>query len=197
MGNREDLLAAAVECLRTRGYARTTARDIATAAGTSLAAIGYHYGGTRQLLNQAVFAALEQWGDEAQARLRTNSTPEHTYLERFADAWRAIIESVTGDRAIWAASMDMMAQFDHVAELRDMLRRGMRAGRTGDVALFDAVDEATVSDEQARTVGALYYAMQVGVAIQWLVDPDNAPTADDLVTGLRAIVEQVTDDTSR
>ncbi|SDY46982.1 hypothetical protein SAMN05216215_102758 [Saccharopolyspora shandongensis] len=59
--------------------------------------------------------------------------------------------------------------------------------------MFDAVDENTVDEEQARTVGALYYAMQVGVVIQWLLDPDNAPTPDDLVTGLRAIAKQATD----
>ncbi|TDD56119.1 TetR/AcrR family transcriptional regulator [Saccharopolyspora elongata] len=193
MGNREDLLAAALECLRTKGYARTTARDITEIAGTSLAAIGYHYGGVRNLLNQAVFASIEQWSDQAQERLRADATSEQTYLERFADVWRRTVEGISADRALWAASMDMMAQVDHVPEIRDMLRQGMRDARTGNVAMFDAVDENTVDEEQARTVGALYYAMQVGVVIQWLLDPDNAPTPDDLVTGLRAIAKQATE----
>ncbi|MGH4006514.1 MAG: TetR family transcriptional regulator, partial [Pseudonocardiaceae bacterium] len=44
MGNREDLLAGAKRCLYEKGYGRTTARDIAAAAGgVSLAAIGYHF----------------------------------------------------------------------------------------------------------------------------------------------------------
>ncbi|MET1071471.1 MAG: TetR family transcriptional regulator, partial [Umezawaea sp.] len=33
MGNREDLLVGAKRCLLDKGYARTTARDIATEAG--------------------------------------------------------------------------------------------------------------------------------------------------------------------
>ena len=35
MGNREDLLAGAQRCLYEKGYARTTARDIASASGVS------------------------------------------------------------------------------------------------------------------------------------------------------------------
>ncbi|MGP4020867.1 TetR/AcrR family transcriptional regulator [Saccharopolyspora sp. 5N708] len=193
MGNREDLLAAALECLRTKGYARTTARDITEIAGTSLAAIGYHYGGTRQLLNQAVFTAIEQWGDQMQARLRAEATPGQTYLERFADVWRRTIEAVTTDRAPWTASMDMMTQVDHVPEIREMLSWGIRGARTGNVAMFENVDEATVDDEQARTTGALYYAMLVGVVVQWLIDPDHAPSPEDLVTGLRSIIDQATE----
>jgi AcrR family transcriptional regulator len=42
VGNREQLLEAAKRCLYEKGYSRTTARDIATAANVSLAAIGYH-----------------------------------------------------------------------------------------------------------------------------------------------------------
>ena len=53
MGNREDLLAGAKRCLYEKGYASTTARDIATASGTSLAAIGYHFGSKEALMNQA------------------------------------------------------------------------------------------------------------------------------------------------
>ncbi|MGW4249734.1 helix-turn-helix domain-containing protein [Nocardia sp. NPDC004722] len=46
MGTREDLLAAAKQCLATRGYARTTVRDIVAASGANLAAINYHLPGS-------------------------------------------------------------------------------------------------------------------------------------------------------
>ena len=58
MGHREDLLVGAVACLREKGYARTTARDIVAASGTNLASIGYHYGSVTALLNAAVLAVL-------------------------------------------------------------------------------------------------------------------------------------------
>jgi AcrR family transcriptional regulator len=53
-GNREKLLQGAVSCLRTKGYAATTARDLTAVSGANLASIGYHFGGKEELLNQAV-----------------------------------------------------------------------------------------------------------------------------------------------
>ena len=39
-------------CLREKGYAHTTARDIVAASSTNLASIGYHYGSTKALLER-------------------------------------------------------------------------------------------------------------------------------------------------
>ena len=66
MGNREALLAGAKRCLIEKGYARTTARDIAAASGVSLAAIGYHFGSKDALMNQAIYEFVGEWGDEVQ-----------------------------------------------------------------------------------------------------------------------------------
>ena len=62
MGNREALIEGAKTCLMEKGYTRTTARDIATAAGVSLAAIGYHFGSKDDLLNEAMRQALDRVG---------------------------------------------------------------------------------------------------------------------------------------
>src|SRR3954468_23080055 len=61
ISHREQLLEGAIECLRTKGYARTTARDIAAAANANLASIGYHFGSKEALLNEAILRACEQW----------------------------------------------------------------------------------------------------------------------------------------
>jgi hypothetical protein len=37
-----------------RGYARTTARDLAAESGANLASIGYHFGSKEALLNEAL-----------------------------------------------------------------------------------------------------------------------------------------------
>ena len=60
MGNREDLLAGAKRCLIERGWAHTTVRDIASAAGVSHAAIGYHFGSKDALLTQALVEAVDR-----------------------------------------------------------------------------------------------------------------------------------------
>ncbi|GAB3827800.1 TetR/AcrR family transcriptional regulator [Kribbella italica] len=82
MGNREALIDGAKTCLREKGYTRTTARDIATAAGVSLAAIGYHFGSKDALLNEAMRQALGEWGDELS---RTMSAGPNADRQRPAD----------------------------------------------------------------------------------------------------------------
>ena len=52
--HRDQLVKGAIKCLQTKGYARTTARDIATASGANLASIGYHFGSKEALLNEAM-----------------------------------------------------------------------------------------------------------------------------------------------
>jgi hypothetical protein len=46
----------------------------------------------------------------------------------------------------------------------------------------DELDEATI-----RSVGSMQMAMMSGVVTQWLTDPANAPTADEIVAGVRAL----------
>jgi hypothetical protein len=41
--------------------------------------------------------------------------------------------------------------------------------------MFDGVDENTVDDRRERTLGAFYYGLTVGLAVQWLFDPEGAP----------------------
>jgi AcrR family transcriptional regulator len=191
MGNREDLLEGAVTCLRDKGYARTTARDIATAAHTSLAAIGYHYGSTRSLLNAAVYVSVQRLSDELQDQLRIDVGPDEGYLPRFEALWRRIIQSITSDRAVWAASLDVLGQVEHVPELRVLLAAGQHEARTGSVATFDDVVEDTVDEDTARSLGSFYHALITGIAVQWLVDPEHAPSAADLTAALRVIAGRV------
>jgi AcrR family transcriptional regulator len=191
MGNREALLEGAISCLYERGYARTTARDIATTAGTSLAAIGYHYGTTQNLLNQAVFAAMERFSDEVQARLRADAEPGQSYLDRFTKIISQTIDSIRDERPVWEASLDMMAQIRHVPEIHELLRGGLHAARTGNVAMFEGVPESAVDERQERTLGAFYYSLTAGLVIQWLLDPDNAPSGEDLAEALRAIAAKI------
>ncbi len=66
MSNRDALLLAAKKCLLEKGYNRTTARDIASAAGVSLAAIGYHFASKDALLTEALLLAFGEWDQELQ-----------------------------------------------------------------------------------------------------------------------------------
>jgi AcrR family transcriptional regulator len=112
MGNREDLLAAAKRLLYEKGYARTTARDLAAASGVSLAAIGYHFGSKEALLNAARIQALGEWAEEFGRTLAAGADPKASPIQRFEAIWTKVIESFAAHRPLWAASFEMLAQLD-------------------------------------------------------------------------------------
>ncbi|MEU9115446.1 helix-turn-helix domain-containing protein, partial [Streptomyces sp. NPDC048483] len=102
MGNREDLLAGARRCLEEKGWARTTVRDIATAAGgVSMAAIGYHFGSREALLNAALIEAIDEWGTCIGRTLASFGESGSSPAGRYEAMWTAIIKSFQDDRTLW------------------------------------------------------------------------------------------------
>lgn len=191
MGNREALLDAAKRCLYEKGYVNTTARDIATAAGTSLAAIGYHYGSTEALLNAAMIESMGEWGDRiavtlAQDPAEHGASVDTDPLGHFERFWERVLESFEGQRRIWAASFELFGLVDRVPEIRRQLADATEESRIGLGELFGGVDPA-IDLERARAVGSFYHALISGVIAQWLIDPERAPSAAQITEGLRAI----------
>src|SRR5215472_3439456 len=122
MGNREDLLAGAKRCLIEKGYARTTARDIASASGVSLAAIGYHFGSKDALMNQAVYESIGDWAEEVERALAAEGALDAEPLRRFESIMGRTIESFGGSgRGLWAAQLELMSLLGHNEELRAFL----------------------------------------------------------------------------
>jgi AcrR family transcriptional regulator len=187
MGNREALLEGARKCLSEKGYARTTARDIAAASGVSLAAIGYHFGTTEALLNEAVFAGIGQWAEELGRLLAEQAGNDGTVLEKFEAVWTRVIQSFTAYRGVLAASYEIMVRAEEVPEVRRRLAAAMEGARIALAELFTDVD-AQAEPERARQVGSFYYAILSGLMTQWLVDPDNAPSGSDLATALGEVL---------
>ncbi|GAA4203886.1 TetR/AcrR family transcriptional regulator [Microbispora amethystogenes] len=186
MGNREDLLAGARRCLMEKGYSGTTARDIATAAGTSLASIGYHFRSTKALLNAALVEAMEEWGQEIEQTLAAGPALGGTPAQRFEATWTRIIESFARLRPLWAIQFELIAQMDRLPELREAFAAANRQAKLGLAALFENLDPVADA-RKAMAVGAFYQALLGGMAAQWLVDPDEAPSAADLAEALRTI----------
>ncbi|MEV0156031.1 TetR/AcrR family transcriptional regulator [Micromonospora sp. NPDC050686] len=191
MGNREDLLAGARRCLMDKGYSGTTARDIAAASGTSLAAIGYHFRTTKALLDEALFEAMAEWGDELQRTLAVDVKPDADAKERFEAAWTRIIESFARLRPLWSIQFELIAQMDRSPELREAFATANHQARLGLAEVFHHLDP--VADEaQALALGAFYQALLGGLAAQWLVDPESTPSAAALTHALRTITGEFT-----
>ena len=190
MGNREDLLAAAKRCLYEKGYARTTARDIARASGVSLAAIGYHFGSKDALLNAARLQAIGEWYDELGRALAADADPDATPIERFEAIWTHMLELFAAHRPLWTASFEMLAELDHAPEVRRAVADAQQRARLGLAALFHDLDPE-LDRRAALAVGSFYLALLPGVMAQWLIDPEHAPSGRDLAEALRTITADV------
>jgi AcrR family transcriptional regulator len=178
--NREALLEGALRCLQDQGYARTTARDIVAASGTNLGAIGYHYGSTERLLNRALLEGFERWFaelEQAAAEARDDAQP----LVAVALALPATFER---HRPLVRALVEAFAQADHSEEIRAGLVDAYERGRDLTVGLL--IPEGT-GEALARVFASLLIAIFDGLLIQWLVDPEHAPTGEQLVDAFAAL----------
>ena len=191
MGHREDLLEGAKRCLLEKGYARTTARDIVAASGTNLASIGYHYGSKEALLNLAFLKVTEEWGelltkqpDEAGRGDGSAQAP----LDQFRDVWERVIGSYERTRAVWQLQMEVVSRVDSDPELQKALAGPQREGRNGLAENMLGIDPET-DPERARVAGLFCQALLAGVMVQWMIDRDSAPSAQDLTDGLKAVLE--------
>ncbi|AZM90234.1 TetR/AcrR family transcriptional regulator [Streptomyces sp. W1SF4] len=185
MGNREDLLAGARRCLEEKGYSRTTVRDIATAAQVSMAAIGYHFGSREALLNQALFAAMDDWA-AGSGRLTGEGD---TAAERYGDTWDRKIRDFLDMRWLWIANIEAFVHAQSSPELLAVLAEGQRRSRRTVAAHLAGVSEEAVTDEDVRALGSVHLALLSGVMVQALTDPGQAPTGAELTQGLRRMVE--------
>jgi AcrR family transcriptional regulator len=194
MGNREALIEGAKTCLMEKGYSRTTARDIATAAGVSLAAIGYHFGSKEALMNEAMREALDEWGAQV-AETMTAEPVEAAGAdarERFAATWAQAVKTLASpeSRALWVTQFEVLSLGAHQPELLQDLSKLQGEAREGLAALFGSADEST-DQETTQQLGAFYQALMLGVIALSLFDAEKAPTGDDLAKAIQLIATQL------
>lgn len=197
MGNREALIEGAKSCLREKGFTRTTARDIASAAGVSLAAIGYHFGSKEALLKEALREAMEEWGDQvgetteaAAAEVSPVSAPEVSARDRFEQAWGQAIESLPASRSLWLTQFEILSQADHLPDVLASLGGLQADAREGLAEIFGPLEAGADPDEVQR-IGAFYQMMMLGMVGLWLADPDQTPTGADLTRTLMLIADRL------
>ncbi|MFJ7249193.1 TetR/AcrR family transcriptional regulator [Kitasatospora sp. NPDC098652] len=190
MGNREDLMAGAKHCLYERGYGRTTARDIANASGVSLAAIGYHFGSKDALLNAAMIEAIGEMGEALGVVVYgANQVSDDPEL-RFAAAWNGLRDVFVEHRGLWAAQFEALALAGHNPELAKAFEDAQKEGRLGLAAVFQGLPEVPDNEEELAR-GTFYQILLAGYVAQWLAAPDQAPTGQEFLRGLRLVSDSV------
>ncbi|MGI5244246.1 TetR/AcrR family transcriptional regulator [Dactylosporangium sp. CA-139066] len=185
MGNREKLLDGALQCLLEKGYAATTARDIAAAAGVSLAAINYHFRTTDALLDEALRRALDEWGAELERAL-TGGPDVADPQERFVAIWDRVIASVAANRSLWTTQFELVTVLGRQASPQSPWAAAQGEAEAALATLFHGIDPAA-EPKVARTVGGLYQALLAGVVVQHLVAPERAMSGRDLAFALHTL----------
>ncbi|XIE80330.1 hypothetical protein AB6O49_25000 [Streptomyces sp. SBR177] len=88
---------------------------------------------------------------------------------------------------MWRLQTEVVTRLDDDEKLREAIKEPQREGRLGMAEGMLGLDPAA-DPEKARVAGLLLQALATGVMIQWVVDPDTAPTADDLTAGLKVLM---------
>ncbi|MFD9701457.1 TetR family transcriptional regulator [Lentzea sp. NPDC059081] len=191
MGNREDLLRAARVCLQERGL-DTTARDIASLAGVSLAAIGYHFRTKDELLAhaaaEAIGDALGSWIDQT-----LRSTPPDTSPgETFADFCGRLPDGFAAVRTHLLTSFEHLTRLvragDPAATMTPALRQTVEAltGILGDI-------HPHLPRPELDGLAHLYNTVINGMSIIWLASPGSVPAHATFQNAITALTRDRTD----
>lgn len=192
MGHREDLLAGARRCLETRGYARTTARDLVAESGTNLASIGYHFGSKEALLNEAIAASFREWAERVHALTRTfAAVPSGDPFGLLGALWSAMLASFAEFRGLAVAFVEAMAQVERQPDLRLTLAAAYADTRT-QVSAMVAEAAGIVDGAHSRTLAGLVVALFDGLLVQWLLDEGAVPEGEELTAALYHLVGAAT-----
>ena len=187
LGNREKLLWAALACLRDKGYARTTARDLVAASGTNLASIGYHFGSKEALLNEAIAESFRAWSAEVERA--TFDGEAGNSRERLELSLATMIDRFEEIRPFLLSFVEAFPQAARSPELRERMAAAYEdVRRSGADMVLRAVeaDGETMSREHAETLSSVLTAVVDGLILQWLLDPDGVPSSRDVMKALEA-----------
>lgn len=181
--HRQKLLEGALECLRTKGYAATTSRDIAAAAGGNLGSIGYHFGSKDALLNEALTLGFKNWTDHlASGALAVDADDP---LERLHRSWDAMAGELDAQRGLLQSFLEALAPASRSPKLREQLAHFYRQARDDVAAVVsESLGEDPESKEAARILATLLIAVSDGLQLQWFLEPEQAPSADELGAAL-------------
>jgi AcrR family transcriptional regulator len=189
MSHRDRLIEGALACLRDRGYARTTARDIVAASGTNLGSIGYHFGSKEALLNVALGHGFRDW--TARIAAAAFADEDAAPLERLRAGWIEMLESFEDNRQLLSAFVEALAPASRSPELREQLAAQYRELREGVARMVAAALGGGAEAEDARAVASFLIAVCDGLVVQWLLDPEAPPSGELLVGALERAAKAV------
>lgn len=187
-GNREKLMSGALICLRDKGYAATTARDIVAASGANLASIGYHYGSKEALLNAAVAEAARMWTRSVEAE--TFAQGDGSAAEHLERSLAAIVDRFGELEPYLRSFVEAFPPAIRSQELRATMAESYEDVRSAGTEMITRFVEQAGGEPDpatARTLASVLVALGDGLILQWLLDPDATPRSSDIAHALGAL----------
>lgn len=185
MSQKDDLLEGAKKCIAEKGFARTTARDIATVSGANLASIGYYYGSKDKLLTAAVLETWDEWGrtlEEAMTRSVGDSP-----LERLNVILESLEDGLRGRRDILVASFQAMVEAEFSPEIRQRIEAQYQEGRRTLAAAVLNIDEQDVDDDDLA-LGSLVLGLVNGYSVERYAVPGHGAGLTNIAGALQRLV---------
>jgi AcrR family transcriptional regulator len=187
--SRERLLHSALALFAQHGYAKTSTRDIADAAGTNLAAISYYFG-DKAGLYRAVF--VEPMGDPADELDRMRD-PALTLGQALRVFYASFVEPLRhGDLARQCMKVHMREMVDPTGLFEDEIARTIRLSHEALVAVLRRhLDVPRADDDLLRLavcIAALGVHLHVGREVTDVLAPSLNRVADAIDLWLERMV---------
>lgn len=182
IATRDALVEGAIECLRERGFARTTARDVVAAAGVNLGAIGYHFGSMEALLAEAVASVFRRWLSRIQASVTIDEGT--TFEDLLLQVCREAAKVFRRDRGLAAAVLEGIAQAERSPALRKQLNDDYQQLRLAIADLLQAALGDRFPKDAKAGVARVFMAIDLGLMAHALLDPKSVQQPDQVVADL-------------
>ncbi len=176
-------------CLREKGYARTTARDLVAASDTNLASIGYHFGSKEALLDEAIAQGFADWTAAVESAMF--AAEGASAAERFQASLEAMIGRFEELRPFLVSFVEALPQAIRTESLRERFATAYTESRAASAAMVRRAVEGAgieVTDVQAQALAAVGMAICDGMMLQWLLDPAETPSPAAVMDGLGVAV---------
>lgn len=190
MGQKDKLLEAAKRSLLTRGHAGTTARDLASDADVSLAAIGYHFGSKDNLLDLAMSEVLEDWAATVMSAVAAPSGGSDV-LDQLAAGWKDAIDGFEQYAPLLVAFFDALLRSQDSAAARSRIAAHLAVSR-GHVRRVIEARVPGIPGQDAEAAASFALAVVDGLFVQWLADPDAVPDGATFVAAFRRVLAAMT-----
>jgi AcrR family transcriptional regulator len=172
------LLAAARRLIGERGYASTSVRELAAAAGTNIAAVNYHFGSRENLLNEAMLEFFKEWaGRSAEVDVDPKAEP----LEQLAERSRPMVDGIAAAQPAFVMALEALLQARRSPELHDRIAEHYAELRRIAMQSMAETERGRELPPRFLEIAASYLiAVADGLQLQALLDPAAIPTADEL-----------------